>query len=142
MPECSEPECTGIARARGLCRRHYRMVRRRECAQAKSNAMLADGHYRDVYYPDDPELLPDDGHVDATAVDVAASGTRIVRLTHTERELAARRILAAGGTVETVCARLNITEWVARQLVIRLARVIAGNHPSPPECGDFQERAA
>ncbi|MGK5559192.1 hypothetical protein ACSNOI_47105, partial [Actinomadura kijaniata] len=48
--------------------------------------------------PPSPWLLPDDGIVDYIAVEIAASGHRPVRLTRTERLLAAALILAAGGS--------------------------------------------
>lgn len=61
-------------------------------------------------------LLPDDGIIDLVAVDIAARGQRIVRLTARERRLAADRILAAGGDLRTVAERLG----VCRQTVWRL----------------------
>jgi hypothetical protein len=43
-------------------------------------------------------VLADDGIVDPIAVEIAARGTRTVALTPAERQLAAARILARGGT--------------------------------------------
>ena len=124
MPKCSE--CTREARAKGLCREMYEQMIRGTFLPS------SDGRYQDVYYPCDPSLLPDDGHIDATAVDIAAGGTRLVRLTNTEREHAARRILADGGTVETIQLYLDVTERVARRLAIQPVKEVlspAGGGP-------------
>ncbi|MGI5225727.1 hypothetical protein [Actinoallomurus sp. CA-142502] len=63
-----------------------------------------------------PWLLPEDGIVDPVAVAVSAAGTRRVRLTPTERRLAAAHILAAGGTPITIARRLHISYANARTL--------------------------
>jgi DNA-binding CsgD family transcriptional regulator len=65
-------------------------------------------------------LLAEDGIVDPLAVELAASGYRPVALTPTERDLAAIRILAAGGGSATIAARLGISERAARTLAVRL----------------------
>lgn len=96
-----------------------------------------DGRYQETYYPGDPGLLPDDGTIDAIAVDIAVKGTRLVRLTNTERELAAHRIILSGGTVETIQHHLDVSERIARRLAIRSVR----EHPSPGG-GPILERAA
>jgi hypothetical protein len=73
-------------------------------------------------------LLPEDGIVDDIAVDIAARGERPVRLTPTERRLAAKRILAGGGNVVTVAIRLRIQPQAAVALAteIRNRRAEAG----------------
>jgi hypothetical protein len=63
-----------------------------------------------------PYVLPEDGIVDTVAVEVAAAGTRRVRLTLRERRLAAALILARGGTANDISARLHVNGSVARTL--------------------------
>lgn len=63
-----------------------------------------------------PRVLPEDGIVDAIAIEIAVSGSRPVDLTHTERVLAAARILAAGGGASTIAARLYVSGSTARAL--------------------------
>ena len=53
-------------------------------------------------------LLPDDGIIDELAVEIAASGQRVVRLTRAERRAAAARITAAGGNAYTIAKRLRM----------------------------------
>ena len=53
--------------------------------------------------------LPDDGIIDPVAVEIAARGIRPVALTAAERQLAAARILACGGTLTSICARLHVS---------------------------------
>jgi hypothetical protein len=74
-------------------------------------------------------LLREDGVVDEIAVEVAAAGTRPVRLTPTERRLAAALILCRGGSVTDIANRLHIT-W-------RLARALAreAGFPNAPGAG-------
>jgi DNA-binding NarL/FixJ family response regulator len=73
-------------------------------------------------------LLPDDGIIDPVAVEVAAAGTRRVRLTVSERRLAAALILTRGGTVNDIAARLHVSGQTARRMAgaIRAADVMAG----------------
>jgi hypothetical protein len=73
-------------------------------------------------------LLPDDGIIDPVAVEVTAAGTRRVRLTVTERRFAAALILARGGTVNDIAARLYVSGQTARRMAdaIRTADVMAG----------------
>ena len=59
-------------------------------------------------------LLPDDGIIDPVAVEIAAAGTRRVRLTGPERRVAAALILARGGTVNDIAARLPVNFRAAR----------------------------
>lgn len=49
-------------------------------------------------------MLADDGIIDPIAVEIAARGIRPVALTHAERQLAAARILARGGTLYLIPA--------------------------------------
>lgn len=63
-----------------------------------------------------PWLLPDDGIVDLVAVEIAAAGTRRVRLTVPERRFAAALILARGGSVGDIAARLHMNSRSARRL--------------------------
>jgi len=53
-------------------------------------------------------VLADDGIVDPIAVEIAARGTRTVALTPAERQLAAARILARGGTPYLISKRLHV----------------------------------
>lgn len=73
-------------------------------------------------------LLPDDGIIDPVAVEIAAAGTRRVRLTLPERRFAAALILARGGTANDISARLHVNGQVARRLadVIRADDGMAG----------------
>ncbi len=60
--------------------------------------------------------LPDDGIIDPVAVEIAASGARRVALTRTERQLAAARILASGGTPYVISERLRVSGATALAL--------------------------
>lgn len=66
------------------------------------------------------EVLPDDQIVDEVAVQVAASGQRPVRLTATERELAAEQIMAGGGGPGVLAERLHMSTLEAMQLYKRI----------------------
>ena len=70
-------------------------------------------------------LLPDDGIIDPVAVEITAAGTRRVRLTAAERGAAAALILARGGTVSDIAARLHVSTQTAR-LLAATARAAAG----------------
>lgn len=61
-------------------------------------------------------LLPEDGIIDPVAVEVAARGTRRVRLTAAERRLAAALILARGGSANDIARRLCMSGHAARAL--------------------------
>ncbi len=61
-------------------------------------------------------ILPDDGIIDPLAVEVAARGIRPIALTPAERQLAAARILAQGGTITHVCTRLHVSGTTAVML--------------------------
>lgn len=65
-------------------------------------------------------VIPEDGIIDAIAVQIAASGQRRVRLTRTERLFAAALILAGGGNAYQVHKRLRVSPGTARTLVTRL----------------------
>jgi hypothetical protein len=60
--------------------------------------------------------LPDDGIIDPVAVEIAACGIRPVALTSAERQLAAARILAQGGTLSQVSCRLHVSGTTALPL--------------------------
>jgi hypothetical protein len=61
-------------------------------------------------------LLPEDGIIDPVAVEIAASGTRRVRLTAAERRLAAALILARGGSPNDLARRLCMSGNAANAL--------------------------
>ena len=69
--------------------------------------------------------LPDGGIIDYIAVEIAAGGTRPVALTHAERQLAAARILAGGGTPYVVSKRLGVSGSTA----LALARPMRASRP-------------
>ena len=64
--------------------------------------------------------IPEDGIIDALAVQIAASGQRRVRLTRMERRLAAALILARGGNAYQVHKRLGVSSATAHALVASL----------------------
>ena len=72
--------------------------------------------------PDDAWLLPPDDVTDLQAVSLAVHGERAVRLTYQERLLAARQILAYGGTEYEVVMRLNLKgdQWITKTHGTRL----------------------
>jgi hypothetical protein len=53
--------------------------------------------------------LADDGIIDRIAVEIAARGAGTVALTRAERQLAAARILARGGTPYLISKRLHVS---------------------------------
>ncbi len=63
--------------------------------------------------------LADDGIIDPIAVEIAARGARAVALTPAERQLAAARILARGGTPYLISKRLHINGTTALTLAAR-----------------------
>ena len=64
-------------------------------------------------------VLDDDGIIDPVAVEIAARGTRPVALTPAERQLAAGRILARGGTPNLISERLHVSGTTALMLAAR-----------------------
>ena len=64
-------------------------------------------------------MLADDGIIDLIAVEIAARGTRPVALTRAERQLAAARILARGGTPNLISKRLHVSGTTALALAAR-----------------------
>ena len=76
-------------------------------------------------------VIPDDGIIDAIAVQIAARGQRRVRLTPVERRLAAALIVADGGTPYRVAKCLGISCWTAHTLVDS----ITANPPELAEVG-------
>jgi hypothetical protein len=64
-------------------------------------------------------VLADDGIIDPIAVEIAARGTRPVALTPAERQLAAARILARGGTPNLISERLQVSGTTALTLAAR-----------------------
>jgi hypothetical protein len=69
-------------------------------------------------------VLADDGIIDLLAVEIAARGTRTVALTRAERQLAAAKILAQGGTAYLVSKRLRVSGTTALKLAARCQDVI------------------
>ena len=63
--------------------------------------------------------LTDDGIIDPIAVEIAAHGMRTVALTRAERQLAAARILARGGTPYIISKRLHVSGTTALLLAAR-----------------------
>jgi hypothetical protein len=76
-------------------------------------------------------VIPDDGIIDPIAVEIAASGDRMVRLTRAEWRAVAARILAGGGTATTIAIRLRMQYAAARML----AASIAGTAGSAGDAG-------
>ena len=66
--------------------------------------------------------LADDGIIDLIAVDIAVRGWRTVALTRAERQLAASRILARGGTPYIISKRLHVSGPTALLLAARYRR--------------------
>jgi hypothetical protein len=64
-------------------------------------------------------VLDDDGIIDPIAVEIAARGARPVALTPAERQLAAARILACGGTPYLISERLQVSGTTALMLAAR-----------------------
>jgi len=64
-------------------------------------------------------MLADDGIIDLIAVEIAAQGMRAVALTRAERQLAAARILARGGTPYLISERLHVSGTTALTLAAR-----------------------
>jgi hypothetical protein len=64
-------------------------------------------------------VLSDDGIIDPIAVQIAARGARPVALTRAERQLAAARILALGGTPYVISKRLHVSGTTALTLAAR-----------------------
>jgi hypothetical protein len=69
-------------------------------------------------------VLADDGIIDPIAVDIAARGARTVALTRAERQLAATRILARGGTPYLISKRLHVSGTTALTLAARCQGVM------------------
>jgi hypothetical protein len=67
--------------------------------------------------------LTDDGIIDPIAVEIATRGTRTVALTQAERQLAAARILARGGTPYLISKRLHVSGTTALTLAARCQAV-------------------
>ena len=64
-------------------------------------------------------VVADDGIIDPIAVEIAARGMRTVALTRAERQLAAARILAWGGTACLISRRLHVSRTTALVLAAR-----------------------
>lgn len=62
-------------------------------------------------------LLPDDGLIDELAVSIAVSGTRRVRLTPPERDLAARIMIGRGADLAELAAHLGTSTAAAGRLI-------------------------
>jgi hypothetical protein len=63
--------------------------------------------------------LPGDGIIDPITVEIAARGVRTVAPTRAERQLAAARILARGGTPYIISKRLHVSGTTAVLLAAR-----------------------
>lgn len=83
----------------------------------------------------DKWVIPEDGVIDALAVRIAASGQRRVRLTRTERRLAAALIVARGGNAYQVHKRLGVSPATAHALVASLTT-------NPADLDELDEVAA
>ena len=70
--------------------------------------------------------LADDGIIDPIAVEIAARGARPVALTRAERQLAAARILARGGTPYVIAKRLHVSGTTALTLAAQCDGAPAG----------------
>ena len=70
--------------------------------------------------------LTDDGIIDPIAVEIAARGARPVALTRAERDLAAARILARGGTPYVIAKRLHVSGATALKLAAQCDGAPAG----------------
>lgn len=104
--KCEFPECSQPKRKMDWCNKHYMRIRRQENT--------------------DPYLIAEDGIIDMTAVDIAVAGVRLIRLTVRERELAAQRILAGGGTQTMIRRNLALpTVAAARSLCKRVRATLA-----------------
>jgi hypothetical protein len=70
---------------------------------------------------DDPWLLhPDDGVIDRIAISVAVYGERRVKLSHSERIIAAKTLLRHGSTTPALCTRLALPYIVSEDLACRM----------------------
>jgi hypothetical protein len=76
--------------------------------------------------------LTDDGIIDPVAVEIAARGIRPVALTRAERQLAAIRILARGGTPHLIAQRLHVSGTTARALAATPAGRARTKEQNPP----------
>jgi len=64
-------------------------------------------------------MLADDGIIDPIAAEIAARGACTVALTRAERQLAAARILARGGTLCVISKWLHVSGTTAVLLAAR-----------------------
>lgn len=71
-------------------------------------------------------LLAEDGIIDPVAVEIAARGTRRVRLTPAERRMAAALILDRGGSPNDLARRLCMSGHAARVLAASILSPDAG----------------
>jgi hypothetical protein len=76
-------------------------------------------------------VLADDGIIDPVAVEIAARGIRPVALTRAERQLAAVRILARGGTPYLIATRLHVSGTTALTLAAKSAGRAKRNEQKP-----------
>lgn len=78
---------------------------------------------------DDPWLLyPDDGVVDRVAVSIAVYGERLVRLSYSERVVAAMVLLRHGSTIAALCIRIALPFIVSEDLTCRKPMPPAGRN--------------
>ena len=109
--QCRQPDCNWVRVSvdPSLCSKHLGQWKRGSLGEP-------DGAYRKR---NDPNWLPEDGVFDPIAVDIAALGLRVVRMTDAERMAAAKRILAQGGNSGTLMTRIGITNSQAVHLMHR-----------------------
>jgi hypothetical protein len=68
----------------------------------------------------DPWLLhPDDGVIDRLAISIAVYGERRVKLSYSERLVAAKTLLRHGSTIAALCVRLTLPYIVSEDLTCR-----------------------
>lgn len=76
-------------------------------------------YYHSLGNSDAENSLPNDGFIDWTAIEVASTGARRVRLTWVEKDIAFGRILASGGTFADAERNLGVCVQGARQHLSR-----------------------
>jgi hypothetical protein len=106
----------GICRTNEICKRegkkvhdrHYHQSRKKGEKKPKKQKTRAD---------DASWLLEEDGIIDETAVQIAASGKRRVRLTQNERIATVKLMLRLGIGVREMCDNLHVHPSVVREIL-------------------------
>jgi hypothetical protein len=107
--QCGQPGCDWV-RVHvdpALCSKHLGQYRRGTLGQTAGA----------IRHKNDPNWLADDGIIDELAVEIAAQGTRVVRLTTRERLRVAQRILRHGGNSRTIADRCGVPGSMAVRLM-------------------------